>query len=46
MESMDIDLSFEVVKGSQVDFAVTPGPKTDSLYDGTGFRATFLTPLK
>jgi hypothetical protein len=45
-ESRDIDLSFEARKGSQVDFAVTPGPGTDSLYDGTGFRATLLCAIK
>jgi hypothetical protein len=45
-ESKDIDLTFDVNKGSQVDLAVTPGPKTDTLYDGTSFRATLLTALR
>ncbi len=38
-----IDQNITVKKGSQVDFAITPGPGTDTSFDATGFRMTILT---
>jgi hypothetical protein len=41
-----IDQTITVKTGSQVDFAVTPGPGTNTSFDATGFTMTILTPLK
>lgn len=36
--SVDIDQQVKVKTGSKVDFAVTPGPGLNALYDGSQFR--------
>jgi hypothetical protein len=38
-----IDQNITVKTGSLVDFAVTPGPGTDTNFDSTGFKMTLLT---
>jgi len=39
-----IDLNITVKQGSRLDFAITPGPGTDSSFDSTGFHVSILTP--
>jgi hypothetical protein len=41
-----IDLNITLKEGSKLDFAVTPGPGTDSSYDSTGFHASILKELR
>jgi hypothetical protein len=41
-----IDQALTVKPGSLVDFAVTPGPATDTNFDSTGFSMTILAPSK
>jgi hypothetical protein len=41
-----VDLSPTVVKGTQLDFVVTPGPGTDTSYDATAVHAEVLTQSK
>ena len=41
-----IDVKIVVERGSQVDFAVTPGPKNDPSFDACGFNMTILTSPK
>ena len=39
-----IDLTTTVVKGTKLDFIVTPGPATDTNYDQVNWKVSILTP--
>ena len=39
-----IDLTTTVVKGTRLDFVVTPGPATDTNYDSVDWQVSILTP--